>query len=153
HSEGQLRVGIMYLKGENVPQNITKGIQWLERAWDQSCDDETYDAHGSILYNPRRLSSWQAADALNVIFFDENSPKKHPIERIERLKKRALEGSCSFQYILAKACLFYRNEDFPLEDAFKYFLLSAVNRLPVAEFMVIFLLENGFGPQTPLGLH
>src|SRR5690606_2796359 len=109
--------------------------------------------HGSILYNPRRLSSWQAADALNVIFFDENSPKKHPIERIERLKKRALEGSCSFQYILAKACLFYRNEDFPLEDAFKYFLLSAVNRLPVAEFMVIFLLENGFGPQTPLGLH
>src|SRR5690606_29791257 len=26
-------------------------------------------------------------------------------------------------------------------------------RLPVAEFMVIFLLENGFGPQTPLGLH
>ena len=128
--EAQFVVGMLYLQGNGVLQDVDQAVTWLSKAGEK----------GHI----------RAQMTLAGLFLDPNSPKRDNEAGIGWYRKAAEAGDASAQTILGQ----YYRQGFVLSQDFAtaaaWFRLAARQFEPRAQFELGELYRNGFGVKQDL---
>lgn len=131
HSTAQFNLGIMYMKGEAVPQSFEKALEWMKKANENGDDDaEAYIERFSAIVNSQKKADAGNAQAIAELaeelmrfgmMVDDECADDFLAQSVEYAKKAADAGIAKGCWILGLAYSKGRGVETDLAQSVRYY--------------------------------